>query len=98
MTNLKRHTQKMLPGHLKMLKHELGQEYARWNKNVFNSFLKESIDWAELIFMGRLFQTRGPATEKDRSPNDRRVLGTSRMRVSADHKPLLRPTEDVSAT
>jgi len=48
--------------------------------------------------MGRLFQANGPATEKALSPNDRRVLGTSRVRVSADHKPLLRPTEDVSAT
>jgi len=46
----------MLQGRLTMLKHELSQEYARWNKNVFKSFLNENIDWAELTFMGRLFQ------------------------------------------
>ena len=34
--------------------------------------------------MGRMFQARGPATEKAISPNDIQVLGTSRVRVSAD--------------
>jgi len=29
-----------------MLNHELKLEYARWNKAVFLSFLKENIDWA----------------------------------------------------
>jgi len=48
--------------------------------------------------MGRLFQSRGSATEKALSPNDSRVLGTSRVRMSADRKPLLRLTEFVSAT
>jgi len=37
-----------------MLKHELSIEYARSNKNVFKSFLKEYIDWAERTFIGRL--------------------------------------------
>jgi len=37
----------MLQGHLTMLKHELRQEYARWNENLFKSFLKENIDWAK---------------------------------------------------
>jgi len=60
----------MLQRRLTILKHELSQEYARWNKNVFKSFLKEYIDWAERIFKGRLFQARGPATEKALSPND----------------------------
>jgi len=32
--------------------------------------------------MGRLFQARGPATDKALSPNDSRVIGTSRVRVS----------------
>jgi len=41
-----------------MLKHELSQEYARWNKNVFKSFLKENNDCAERTFMARMFQTR----------------------------------------
>jgi len=48
--------------------------------------------------MGRLFQALGPATEKTLSPNDNRVLGTYGVRVSADQKPLLRPTEDVRVT
>jgi len=81
-----------------MLKHELSQQYARWNKNFFKRFLKENIDWTERTFMGRLFQSRGPATKKAMSPNYSRVLGTSRVRVSADRKPLHRPTEDVSVT
>jgi len=50
-----------------MLKHELSQEYACWIKNVFKRFLKENINWAERTFMGRLFQVRGPATEKAES-------------------------------
>jgi len=70
MTNLRRRTQKVLQGCLTMLKHELSQEYAHWNKNIFKSFLKENIDWAGLTFMGRLFQARRPATEKALSPND----------------------------
>jgi len=37
----------MLAGRLAMLKHELSQEYARWNNNVFKSFLEENIDWAD---------------------------------------------------
>jgi len=86
----------MLQGRLKMLKHELSQEYARWNKKVFKSFLKEN--WPEQTFMGRLFQVCGPVTENALSPNDSRVLSTSRVRVSADRKPLVQPTEDVSAT
>ena len=81
-----------------MLKHEQSQEYARWNKNVFNSFLKVYNDWAERTCIGRLFQAREPATQKALSPNDNRVLGTSRVRVFADRKPLLRPKEDVSTT
>jgi len=48
--------------------------------------------------MGRLFEARGPATEKALSPKDSRVLGTSRVRVSADHNPFLRGAENVSAT
>jgi hypothetical protein len=32
---------------------------------------------------------RGSATEEALSPNDNRALGPSRIRVSADHKPLL---------
>jgi len=87
-----RRTQKLLQGRT-MLKHEL-----RRYKNVFKYFLKENIDWAERTFMGRLFQVSGPATEKALSPNDSQVLRTSRVRVSADRKPLLRPTEDVCAT
>jgi len=39
-----------------------------------------------------------PATEKALLPNDSQVLGTSRVRMSADRKPLLRPTQDVSVT
>jgi len=48
--------------------------------------------------MGRLFQARGPAIEKALSPNDSRVLSTSRVRVFTDREQLIRPTEDVSAT
>jgi len=84
-----------------MSKHELSQVYARWNTNVYANFLKENIDWAERTFMGRLFQACGacgPATEKALSPNASRVLGTSGVRVSADRKPLLRLTDDVSVT
>jgi len=44
----------MLQGRLKMLKHDLSQEYASWNESVSKSFLKKNIDWAE----------RTPATEK----------------------------------
>jgi len=70
---------KLLQGRLTMFKHELSSEYARWNKYVLKSFLKEYIDWAEQTFIGRMFQACGPATEKALSPNDRRVLGTSKM-------------------
>jgi len=77
MTNLRRRTQKMLQGRLTLLKQQLSQEYARWNKNVWKSFIKEYIDWAEQTFMGRLFQARRPATEKALSQNDIRVLSTS---------------------
>jgi len=38
-----------------------------------------------------------PATENALSPNDNQVLGNSRVRMSADHKPLLQSTEVVSA-
>jgi len=41
MTNERRRSHKILQGRLTMLKHELSQEYARWNKNVFKSFIKE---------------------------------------------------------
>jgi len=47
------------------VKTRISSEYTRLYKNVFKSFLKyEYIDWAEQTFMGRLFQARGPATEK----------------------------------
>jgi len=52
MTNLRRRMQKRLQGRLTMLKHELSQEYARWNNNVFKSYLKETIDWEERTFTG----------------------------------------------
>ena len=55
-------------------------------------------DWAERTCIGRLFQARGPATQKALSPNDSRVLGTSKIRRYADRKPLLRPTEGVGTT
>jgi len=49
--------------------------------------------------MGRLFQARRPATKKALSPNDRRVDEFSALPVSVRRsKPLLGPTEDVSAT
>jgi len=38
MTNLRRRTQQMLQGRLTMLKHELSQEYARWNKQFLKVF------------------------------------------------------------
>jgi len=61
-------TQKTVQGRLTMLNTNSSQEYARLNKYVFKSFLKEYIDWAEWTFMGRLFQVRRPATEKALSP------------------------------
>ena len=71
---------------------------ARWNKWVFNSFLKIVIDCAERTCSGSLFQARGPAVINALSPNDKRLLGTSKVKVSADRKPLLRPIEDDSWT
>jgi len=42
-----------------MLNTNSSREYARLDKNAFKSFLKDYFDWAERIFMGRLFEVRG---------------------------------------
>ena len=64
---------------------------------IFNSFLKTVLlGGAERTCSGSLFQARGPAVINALSPNDKRVLGTSKVNVSADRRPLLRLIEDVS--
>src|SRR5664279_4712034 len=52
------------------------------------------MECAERTCSGSLFQARGPAAMNALSPNDRCVLGTSKVNVSADRRPVLRPIEN----
>ena len=47
---------------------------AREKRWVLRRDLKTSIDWADLIFSGRLFHSSGAATAKERSPLVLRVI------------------------
>ena len=76
---------------------ETSKENACWNTFKENSFLKEYIDWAVQKCVRRLFQARTPATDKSLSSNDNQFSALP-VRVSADCRPLIRPTEDVSTT
>jgi hypothetical protein len=63
-----------------------------------SEILKVNMDWAEWTCNVKLFQARGPATQKALSPSNVRVLGTSTDSASADRRPDLRPIDEVGRT
>ena len=70
---------------------QLKAKEKRW---VFSKVLKTPIDWADLMWRGRLFQSRGAVAVKERSPLLflNLVIGTSSKDLSADLRALAGPT------